>query len=478
MGAIAVLLAAAAVGFGLARWWRVPALPILLLAGAATDAFIELPEAVVTDAVVLGVTFLVFVAGVELNPARVGQQRAAATRVGIVQFVGLGGAGLLVSLALGFGRTESLYLALALTASSTLVIVRILQQRQQMFEPFGRLVLGVLLLQDLLVILLIPIVTRLPRGPFETAVGIVAALGLTGLALLCYRYATRRVVSAFVADQETLLLVVLAVLFGFIGLSAVVGLPMVAGAFLAGLALSPFPVNGIVRAELASIADFFLAILFTALGALLVIPSGGALTASLALAATVLLVTPPLVALLAERAGLSARAGIESGLLLAQASEFSLVVGLHGMVEGQISQETFTIIALVVVLTMILTPLLGTDTVTWRLMRLHPLRHRAMPETPPRDHVLLLGCGESGMPLLETIAGSGMPVLVVDDDAAIVERLREGDVACLRGDGSDMHVLERAGAKRARLIISTIRRAADNEAILRYAPGVPTLVRV
>lgn len=478
MDAIAFLLAAAAAGLGLAQWLRVPALPLLLLAGAAADVLFEVPESIITDAVVLGVTFLVFVAGVELSPVRVGAQRAAAIRVGVIQFAGLGVAGLLVALPLGFDTTESLYLALALAASSTFVIVRLLQQRQQMFEPFARLVLGVLLLQDLLVILLIPVVTRLPAGPSATFIGIVNALALTGLALLCYRYVTRRLVAAFEHDHEKLLLVVLAVLFGFISFSTALGLPMVAGAFLAGIALSPFPVNGIVRAELASIASFFLAVLFTALGALLVLPSPGELLAALALAATVVLVTPPLVAFLAERTGLSARASIEGGLLLAQASEFSLVVGLQGMAEGQIGQEIFTVIALVVVLTMILTPFLGTDAVTWKLMRLHPLRRRPMPEPAPTQHVLLLGCGQSGMPLLETIVGAGRPVFVVDDDAAIVQGLREGDIACLRGDGSDPEVLHRAGAERARLIISTIRRASDNEAVLRAAPGVPTLVRV
>lgn len=478
MAAIAILLAAAAVGFGLARALRLPSLPLLLLAGTLTDVFVELPVELLSDTVVLGTAFLVFVAGVELNPGRVGGQRRAALRVGIVQFAGLGAVGLTLALALGFDVTAAFYIALALTASSTLVVVRLLQQRGQMFEPFGRLVLGVLLLQDLFVILLTPVVTRLTGDITTMFVGIGAAIGLTALAFVCYRYLTRPALKRLEDDPETLLLVVLGTLFIFVGLAALFDLPVLAGAFLAGFALSPFPVNGIVRAEFGPISDFFLAVLFTALGALLTRPSGDALLAAFVLAAAVIFVTPPLVAFLAERAGLSARAGIESGLLLAQTSEFSLVIGLLGMVEGHIGQDVFTVIALVTVFTMILTPFLGTDRMTWWLMRLHPMRARRAPEEPPRDHILLLGCGEAGWPLLETLMASGHDVLVIDDDAAIISRLRDGEIPALRGDGSDYDVLHKAGAARARLIISTIRRAADNEAVLRCAPNVPALVRV
>jgi Kef-type K+ transport system membrane component KefB len=476
---IATLLAGAAFGLGLSKWLRIPAIPLLLLAGVGLSVARVLPDLdLLQDAVVLGLTFLVFAAGVELNPRRVGGQRRLAIRVGTAQFVALGLLGLGAALALGFALAESVYLALALTASSTLVVMRLLQQRKQLFEPFGRLVIGVLLIQDILVILLIPVATRLPQGVAAALLGFASALLMMALALATVRWVTPRLVAHLQHDEEALLLAVLAILFVYLGMAQVLGLPLVAGAFLAGVSLSAFPVSGIIRGQLNSLSDFFLAIFFTALGGLLVVPSLTGLLQAAALALVVLVATPPLVTMIAERAGLSARSSIESGLLLAQTSEFSLVVGLQAWALGHVDQEIFSMIALITVTTMILTPLLATDRMTWKLMRFHPVRAEVAAERPVSDHVLLLGCGDNGMPLLETLLTAGHDVVVVDDDPTVIQRLREGDVQAIRGDGSDFQVLDAAHARNARLIISTLRRTKDNLAMLKYVDGVPVLVRV
>ncbi len=474
---IAFLLVGAAVGFGIAWWIRVPAIPMLILAGVIVAATGLVPTAIIEDSVVLGVAFLVFAAGIEMSPHRVGTQMRAALRVGAIQFALLGAAGLLTGLALGFRLQVSLYLALALTASSTLVVVRLLQRRQQLFEPFGRLIIGVLLLQDLLVIVLIPVVTRLPYGRAGALLGLAGALALVGLAFVLHRFAPvllRRIE----ADEETLLLTVLALLFLYIGLADAMELPLIAAAFLAGVSLSAFPTSAVLRGQLNSLTDFFTAIFFTALGALLVLPTPTELLQALLLALLVIVLTPPVVVAVAERGGLSARSAIEAGLLLSQTSEFSLVVGLQALVLGHIGSNVFTIIALVTVITMILTPFIATDPVTRLLMRIHPLRREDRVHVPPAGHVLLLGCGDNGMPLLETLLAAGHEVLVVDDDPAVIRRLREGDVPCIRGDGSDPEVLAGAGADRARIIVSTLRRPADNLPVLDRVGRVPVIARV
>lgn len=475
---VTILLAGAAVALGVARWTRLPAVPFLMLAGVALEFGGLLPEALLQDAVLLGLTFLVFVAGIELDPRRVGAQRAAALRVAMVQFVVLGAGGAAAALQLGFDATTSLYLALALAASSTLVVVRLLQTRQQLFEPFGRLVIGVLLLQDLFVILLIPVLTRTPLGMRAVAAGLLGALVLAALGYAALRWLMPHLVLRLELDEEGLLLAVLASLFLFLGVADGLDLPFVAGAFLAGVSLSSFPVGGLVRAQLASLADFFVAIFFTALGGFLVLPTAAELGRGLILALLVVVITPPLVTVVAERAGLSARSAIESGLLLAQTSEFSLVVGLQGLVLAQVAPGVFTIIALVTVVTMILTPFLATDEVARRLMRFHPSRRRLAAQPRPQGHILLLGCGENGMVLLEALIVFGHRVMVVDDDPGVIEQVREAGVPALRGDASDPAVLDAAGARRAKMILSTMRRPGDHLAVLRHAPGVPLLARV
>jgi CPA2 family monovalent cation:H+ antiporter-2 len=256
------------------------------------------------------------------------------------------------------------------------------------------------------------------------------------------------------------------------------GLPLVTGAFLAGVALSPFPVNGVLRPQLNSIADFFNAIFFTALGAIVPIPGLGDLGRAIVLALVVILFTPPLVAYVAERYGFSLRQSIESGLLLAQTSEISLVVGLYGLLAEQITPATFGAIALVTVVTMVLTPFLAADRVVWWLTRRYPTGRPQAEATPENDHVLLLGTGATGMPLLESILGAGHRVVVVDDDPVVIARLREADISCIRGDATDPAILRQAHADRAAIITSTIRRPQDNRRVLEFARGVPVIVRV
>jgi CPA2 family monovalent cation:H+ antiporter-2 len=474
MDGLAILLLAAAVGHMLALRLRVPAAPALMLCGVLVARTGMVPTALLEGGLILGATFLLFATGIELDPARVRTQRPVAIRVGVLQFSVLGAAGFATALLMGYGRVSALYLGLALTASSTLVVVGLLQRRARFFEPSARLVIGVLLLQDVLVVLLVPPLMRLAEGVTAVLASLVGSIALLLLAGFVLRRVSPQLLR-LAKDEETLLLSALALLFAFIGMAGWLRLPVVVGAFLAGVSLARFPVNGIVRPHLDSIADFFTAIFYTALGAVLEPGPGDLLRAAL-LAGLVLIVTPPLVAFIAERYGFSSRAALESGLLLSQTSEMSLIVGLSGMLAGQITQSVFTIIALVTVITMMLTPFLATDRLVWWVLRRYP--ERRSPVLPVSGHVLLLGSGTTGMPVLETILAAGHDVVVVDDDPAVIGRLRQADIPCIRGDATDPQVLRDARADRARIISSTIRRPEDNRRLLEFARGVPVLVRV
>lgn len=477
MTGIALLLLAASVGHGLARWLRLPAVPFLVLAGFGLGLTAGIDEAFLQDSLVLGITFLVFAAGIELDLSRVRQQKRAALAVGAAQFLLLGGLGWMAALGLGFQGQTAAYLALALTASSTLVAVRLLQQRRQLFEPFGRLVIGVLLFQDLLVILLIPVLTGAPDGVAAVARGVGSTLFLAGAAWLLLRAVLPRILQKLALDEELLLLVVLSHLFAFLLIADQLGVPLVSGAFVAGVALSSFPLNGVVRGQLASIGDFFTAIFFAALGATLGIPTLDEVVQAAVLGVVVIVVTPLVVAAIAERSGFSARPAIVSGLLLSQTSEFSLVVGLQGVALGQLAPGAFQVIALVTLGTMVLTPLLVRDEMVLRLLHLHPSRRRRTDAEPPRDHLLLVGCGTSGTALLETLVIGPHTVVVVDDDPGVVARVRAAGIDAFRGDATDPGLLQRVGAARARVIVSTMGRARDHALLLEEARGVPIFVR-
>lgn len=480
MTEVAIIVACAAAGLGLSHMLRVPSVPALLVFGflLGKTGFLGDPE-IRYDLLILGVSVLLFFAGTELNPQRVRRYRLGALRIGFTQFIVLGLVG--VGAALLFARppAAAAYVGLALAASSTLVVVRLLQQRRQMFEPYGRTVLGVLLLQDLLVIGMLPFLDRIEAGVRAGFLALGATLVLAGAAYVLLRSVVPWLVRRLYDDDEVLLLVVLSILFLFVGGAYFAQIPIVTGAFLAGVALSAFPASGFVRLQFNPLSDFFTALFLVILGTLVTVSSATLVLEALAYAAVVLLVTPFLVTWIGERSGLSARASIEGGLLLAQTSEFSLVLVLGAFLAGTVGQDILSVIILTTVLTMTLTPIISTDRVASWLMHLHPAPQRhGTSEFKTRDHVLLLGVGRHGMPLLETLLFAGYDVMVIDDDAALISDLTDNDVPCLRGNASESSVLERVGASRARVIISMIRRPMDNLKVLAEAGDVPVIVRV
>ncbi len=489
MTELALLLLIAALGYGLSRWTGLPVIPILLGLGMTVSfsGLVETPAATAGAdlqddplffVLEMGLTVLVFVSGVELNPQRFRRQRRSVLWVGLVQFTLMGLVGYAGARALGFEPLTAVYLGFAVSASSTVVVLRQLQSSQQAFEPHGRMVVGVLLLQDGLTFAILVALTH-TDGPADLARGYGMAALMAGAAWLLQRGAARWLLERCKGDEESMLLSVLTLLFLFLGAAYFAELPLVIGAFLAGYSLSSFPVNGLVGGLLQSLADFFRAIFFVALGVLVAVPETGTVLSAAALALLVLVVTPPLVAAVAEWTGLTSRPAIESGLLLAQTSEYSLILGLVGMRLGHLSTETFALMAMMAVATMTCTPLLAREAVTNRLLRLHPLRRRRrLPRLEHENHVLILGYGSAGNYVLKPLRAAGLPLLVVDDDPAVIAEMDKLGIPSLRGDGADEHTLERAGADQARLIIASMRRAADAKKVLAYAKGVPVLVRV
>jgi CPA2 family monovalent cation:H+ antiporter-2 len=478
MEVLALFLVTAAAGHLAARALGIPAVPLLLLAGFLLGMVGMWPGPEVQNALLLGVTALLFIAGVELDPRRPQAQLGAALRVGVGQFLALAVLGSLATIALGWSWTTAVYIGLALSASSTLVVVRILQRRREMFEPFGRLTVGVLLVQDLLLILLIPVVNRLGDGPVRMVQGVLGTLVLMALAWASSRWLSPRLLR-MERDGEALLMAVLLQLAVFLWVTQLLELPLMVGAFLAGVSLARFPVSAAVRPLLGSLGDFFTALFFTALGVLVGLPTPGELGQALILVALLVVATPILVAAVGEAAGVAARPAIEAGLLLAQASELSLVVGLLGLEAGALSASAFTVLSLVTAITMLLTPLVATEGVTLWLLRWHPFTERGVdPDERPTDPVLLVGAGSTGMPLLEALREAGQSVVVVDDDPAVLERVSHTGGVAVRGDAADPETLQRAAPDGARVVISTLRRPSDNRRVLQAMRGSPVLVRV
>ena len=350
-----------------------------------------------------------------------------------------------------------------------------------MFEPYGRLVLGVLLLQDIFIILIMVALLKSPQGWLMLCNGVANAVALGIFALGVHRWLVPYIVKRMKLDDEELMLAALAALFAFSTMAHLLDLPFLVGAFFAGFAISAFPMNGLVRGMLGSLSGFFLALFFISAGAFLTIPSLEILGHSLIFMVVLILVTVFLVAIVAEVLGYSSRAAVEAGLLLSQTSEFSLLLALTGVASGQVTAEIFSMIALITVSTMTLTPLISRESVALRLVKWHP-RYRSGEAACEvmQNHAVLLGYGRAGPRTVTALKERGISMVVVDEDAGVIRQLIAQGIPCVQGNGSDLRTLERAHCREAKVVFCSMRRTRDAQLALNYLkdPPVKVIVRV
>ena len=155
MSGLVILVAAAAVGFALAHWLRMPVIPLLIVPGFLLShggLGLELDSGILNELMGLGLTFLVLVAGIDLNPRRFRGKFKVVLWIATAQFCTLAMGGFVLALAFGFATLPAMYLGAALATSSTFVVVRQLNRRVGSLRAYGRLAIGALLVQDLVII--------------------------------------------------------------------------------------------------------------------------------------------------------------------------------------------------------------------------------------------------------------------------------------------------------------------------------------
>ncbi len=484
MSGFTLLMAAAAIAFGLSKLLHLSPIPLLMLSGIGLRMFadywnIQLSEVLLGEMIEIGLAMLVFTTGADLSPQRMRGNKNGILIVATAQFVALGITGICTAIFLKYNLTTALYLGFALSASSTLVVVQQLQRRQQMFEPFGRLVLGVLLVQDIFIILLMVALLSYPEGFLATIGSLLGAAALGLIALLLHKKLMPWVTQNLKLDDEELMLGSFGLLFTFSGVAYLLGLPFLVGSFFAGFVLSAFPMNGLVRGMLGSLSSFFLALFFISIGAILTVPDQQLIEHSLVFIAVLIAVTVLLVTLVAEMVGYSTRTSIETGLLLSQTSEFSLLLAYTGIASGLITQDLFTMIVLITVSTMTLTPFITQRKVRWLLMRLHPYNRRRMKSCEKyKDHAVLLGYGRAGPRTLKFLHEKGLDVIVIDEDTSIIRQLIDKGIPCVQGSISNRRLLKQTNCKRARVVICSKRQSKDAYVALKYLRDHPVKVIV
>jgi len=431
----------------------------------------------------LGISLLLFVVGLklDLHIIRTMGPVALATGLGQVAFTSI--IGYLIAIALDITPIAALYVAVALTFSSTIIIVKLLSDKREVDTLHGRIALGFLIVQDLVVVLVMIGLNAIANTSGTSAGHEVLGILLKGIVFLVVialvmRYVLPRLLYLLSHSQELLVLfgiawaVVLATLGDMLGFSKEVG------AFVAGVSLASTPYRDALGARLVGLRDFLLLFFFIDLGARLDLGLLSAkLLESLVFSSFVLIGNPLIVMVIMGALGYRKRTSFLAGLTVAQISEFSLILGALGLSLGHIDAETMGLITLVGIVTI--------SASTYMILYSHPLYERLAPwlriferrhphredeQNVPLDdnlpQIILFGMGRYGFGIAQTLRERGCRVLSIDFNPELV---RQGDMAghpVLYGDAEDPEFIATLPLIHAQWVVSTAREAHINNSLI------------
>nr|WP_279591221.1 cation:proton antiporter [Modestobacter marinus] len=431
----------------------------------------------------LGIALLLFLVGLKLDPhlIRTTGPVAVATGLGQVAFTSIVGFGL--GLMLGLSPVEAIYVAVALTFSSTIIIVKLLSDKREIDQLHGRIAVGFLIVQDIVVVLVMILLTAV--GAAGQGDDLVADLALAlakgalfvGGVLLAMRYLLRPALGWMARSKELLVLFALAWGIALAGLGDRLGFSIEVGAFLSGISLAATPYREAIGSRLISLRDFLLLFFFIDLGSWLDFSDAASqLVAATVLSLFVLIGNPLIVLVIMGLMGYRKRTSFLAGLTVAQISEFSLVLAALGLSLGHIAADTVGLITAVGIVTIALS--------TYMILYSAPLFARLAPllsvfeRTRPRHaddeggaagstvDIIVVGAGRYGSRLVRHVLDRDVGVLVVDTDPQALEKIREEGAQTLYGDAEEPELIDALPLHGTSWVVSTVPDRSVNLGLL------------
>ncbi|GMU54497.1 MAG: hypothetical protein AMXMBFR33_36430 [Candidatus Xenobia bacterium] len=496
---LCLIFVAAVVGGLIARAVRAPLVLGYILAGLLVSPHTPGPKVLeleqIDDLAEMGVALLMFGIGLEFSLSRLSDLKKVALYGTALQMALTALVGMLLIRLLEYSWTEGLWVGAALSLSSTMVALKVLQAQGYQDALSGRIMLAMLVVQDLAIIpimILLPQLGDLTSGMWSVLRLLVRGTLMIGVVWLLGRKLLPRLFTlvASHSPRELFTLLVVAVGLGVGYASYVAGLSFAFGAFLAGLVLSESDYSHHVLNEVGPLRDLFGMLFFVSVG-LLINPQVVVenLDIILALVLFTILAKAFIFAWVTRLFGYRNIVPFAVGLTLCQIGEFSFVLAQVGQRTGNLSTELYNLVMVTAVLTMVVTP--ATSSTAPRVRRIwsrwfpprHPSHAQDESLTPEglAGHVLIGGYGRVGRVLAHALSKAGVPFLAVDPNPNVVLRARAAGHPILLGDLSADTILEVAQAQKARLVMLTltdpVASVRSAESIRKLRPEIPVLAR-
>jgi CPA2 family monovalent cation:H+ antiporter-2 len=427
----------------------------------------------------VGIVLLLFTIGLEFSYDRILRLKKLLLSAGVTQVALTGTAVFCITLLLGGSMTSATVLGMAMALSSTAIVLKLLLERGEIDAAHGRMSLGILLFQDLCIILFIVVLPLFGDGDQSFTIWGLVKTGLILCSLYLFvRHLLKPLLRIILSTRapELFRLTIIAVVLGTAWATAHAGLSLALGAFLAGLALAESDSSHQVMADIIPFRDVFLAVFFISVGMLVDIQLFLANLWIVLFCVVLISLIKTLTGTIAGRvARMPLRASMIAGLMTFQVGEFSFILLESAQDLNLIPIHTYQLALSVVALTMMLSPLMfrHAHNIADRLSSLwgdptdHPTTEDSERTANLEGHVVIAGYGVAGRNIARTLREIRIPYIHIEMNGEIVHQARKSGEIIIYGDATAPAVLEGAGIHKARAMVLAIN---DPSALARAIP--------
>jgi len=465
---------------GIMRLLKQPLIIGYILSGIIVSPyFLNIVKSTETIAVFsqIGVAFLLFIVGLSLSPKVMREVGKASLITGVGQIIFTSLIGFFISRLLGFSVIVSLYIAIALTFSSTIIIMKLLSDKKDLEKLYGKISVGFLLVQDLFVIILLMIISSFSSrlSTINLSVGIIfVGVLLIGLFILISIYVLPSLSKFFARSQEFLFLFSIAWGLGLASLFYYIGLSMEIGALVAGVALSMSPYHYEISSKMRTLRDFFIILFFILLGSQMVFGNINQLIVpAIVFSLFILIGNPLIVMILMGLLGYKKKIGFQAGFTVAQISEFSLILIALGVSVGHLTNEILSLVTIVGLITISGSTylILYSDKIYPYLSKYLSIFERKKArknESKIKDYdIVLFGYNRIGYDILKSFKKLKKKFLVVDYNPETALELSKRKIAFKYGDVDDEEFLNELNLSKTKMVVSTIPDLESNILLMK-----------
>ncbi|QQS44597.1 cation:proton antiporter [Candidatus Roizmanbacteria bacterium] len=416
----------------------------------------------------IGITILLFIVGLNLSPNVIKEVGKVSLFTGLGQVLFTSIIGFVISRALGIDTVAAIFVAIALTFSSTIIILKLLSDKGDLNKLYGKIAIGFLLVQDIVATIILLVTTSFAAGSGgNVAVEAVVTLGKGALlitALIAVSNYILPKLSKFIASsQELLFLFSISWGLGMATLFSILGFSVEIGALVAGVTMSMTPYAFEAASRLRPLRDFFILLFFILLGSEMVLDGIGSLLFPAAiLSVFVLIGNPIIVVIIMNLLGYSKRTGFQAGLTVAQISEFSLILATLGFQIGSLSKEVLSLITIVGLVTIAGSTylILYADNIypkVEKLLSFLELKKNKREKSSDHDYdSLLFGFQRVGQDFVKSFEKLGLRFMIIDFNPDSIKLAEDMEIPCKYGDAKDPEFIEELNIRKLKYVVTTI----------------------